>query len=81
MELLENIDIIKTNCNSEEYLENRKLLEQLNTFFENRGIKNRWIEKSCYNDNCTRVWLFVSLNFTGKLKEILQVSIFNITFE
>lgn len=81
MELLENVDIIKTNCNSKEYLENRKLLEQLNAFFENRGIKNRWIEKSCYNDNCTRVWLFVSLNSTGKLKEILQVSIFNIIFE
>ena len=81
MELLENVDIIKTNCNNKEYLENRKLLEQLNAFFENRGIKNRWIEKSCYNDNCTRVWLFVSLNCTGKLKEILQVSIFNITFE
>lgn len=73
--------VFKSTClDKTEYKEQVKQFESLNRFFESRGIKNKWIKNNKNDENikCEEYWIFVETTKTGRIKNILNVFIFDV---
>ena len=81
-ENMKNLDVIfKSTClDKKEYKEQVEQFENLNKFFESRGIKNKWIKNNKNDENIKseEYWYFVELTKTGNIKNILNIFIFDV---
>lgn len=79
---MKNLNVIfKSTClDKTEYVQQVKQFENMNGFFESRGIKNKWIKNNENDKNIKseEYWFFVETTKTGNIKNILNVFVYDV---